>query len=84
MHGVTAINLFLPTFYIFDIPMPTYNTLDFADYSLFTRWKLMIELKKLNNKQIRAEKVGRQPLYGLAKLKEANMETRPLGNENNQ
>ncbi len=38
----------------------------------------MIELK-LNNKKIRAEKVGRQPLYGLAKQKEANMETRPLG-----
>jgi hypothetical protein len=40
----------------------------------------MIEFK-LNNKQICAEKVGTWPLPALAKLKEANMETRPLGKQ---
>ncbi len=38
----------------------------------------MIEFK-LNNKQIHEEKVGTQPLYGPVKLKEENIETRPLG-----
>ncbi len=51
-------------------------------YSHFVRkglkYKLMIEFK-LNNKQICAEKVRTYPLRALVKLKEANMETRPLG-----
>ena len=38
----------------------------------------MIEFK-LNNHQIRAEKVETQPVRGLVKQKEANMETRLLG-----
>ncbi len=43
----------------------------------------MIEFK-LNNKQIRAEKVQTETLCALVKLKEANMETRPWVNENNR